>query len=80
MGYTVPAGETPIIPVILGDNDRTMAMMGALLAEGCLVPGVRPPTVPAGEARLRLSLMATHTDAHVDRLLAAMRSLRTAAT
>lgn len=75
MGYEVPAGETPIIPVVLGENDAAMQAMEALLARGCLVPGVRPPTVPAGEARLRISLMATHTDEHLERLLSAFGDL-----
>jgi 8-amino-7-oxononanoate synthase len=49
--------------------------MEALMARGLYVPGVRPPTVPAGEARLRISLMATHTDDHAARLGEAVAAL-----
>jgi 7-keto-8-aminopelargonate synthetase-like enzyme len=79
MGFQVPDGETPVIPVRLGDSATTMRWMEALAARGCYVPGVRPPTVPAGEGRLRISLMATHTDGHLDRLLDSMKAVRGAA-
>ncbi len=75
LGLATLPGESAIIPVILGDETRTMDAAAALLARGCLVPGIRPPTVPAGTARLRISLMATHTDEHVDRLLSALGEL-----
>jgi len=76
LGLSVPAGATPVIPVVLGDNATTMRWMEALVTRGCFVPGVRPPTVPAGEGRLRISLMATHTDEHVDHLLQAMKAIQ----
>jgi 8-amino-7-oxononanoate synthase len=74
-GLEVPEGETPVIPVLLGDERRAMRWMEALMARGLYVPGVRPPTVPAGEARLRISLMATHTDDHAARLGEAVAAL-----
>jgi 8-amino-7-oxononanoate synthase len=64
-------GDTHIVPVLLGDNARALAFAAALLARGVLVQAIRPPTVPPGTARLRVTPMATHTDAHVDRALAA---------
>ena len=71
LGLRVGEGEGPIIPVVLGDNAQAMRWMSELMARGCFVPGLRPPTVPEGEARLRISVMATHTPAHCDRLLEA---------
>lgn len=76
LGFAIPQGETPVIPVVLGDNGTTMRWMEALVAQGCFVPGVRPPTVPAGEGRLRISIMATHTDEQVERLVGALRGLK----
>jgi glycine C-acetyltransferase len=63
------SGDTHIVPVLIGDNARTVAFSEALLARGVLVHPIRPPTVPVGTARLRVTPMATHTDAHIDRAL-----------
>jgi 8-amino-7-oxononanoate synthase len=63
---------TPIQPVIIGSNEATLALSGALLEQGILVPAIRPPTVPAGSARLRITLSAAHTAADVTQLLNAM--------
>lgn len=71
LGLQVPDGEGPILPVPLGDNDRAMRWSRALFEEGVFVQGIRPPTVPAGTARLRLTPMATHRDEHIDAALAA---------
>jgi 8-amino-7-oxononanoate synthase len=62
-------GDTHIVPVLLGDNRLVLAFGEALLARGVLVQPIRPPTVPAGTARLRVTPMATHTAAHIDRAL-----------
>ncbi len=64
-------GDTHIVPVLVGDNRRALALAEALLARGVLAHAIRPPTVPAGTARLRLTPMATHTPMHIDRVLAA---------
>ncbi|MBS0328053.1 MAG: 8-amino-7-oxononanoate synthase [Proteobacteria bacterium] len=53
--------QTPIQPLIVGDAATAVAVSGALFARGVLVPAIRPPTVPAGTARLRISLSAAHT-------------------
>jgi 8-amino-7-oxononanoate synthase len=63
---------SPIVPVVLGDEDRALAASAALLAAGLLVPAIRPPTVPVGTSRLRVTLSAAHADEDVDRLLAAL--------
>jgi 8-amino-7-oxononanoate synthase len=62
LGFTIPPGEGPIVPVIAGDSARAMAWSRALLDRGVFVQAIRPPTVPAGTARLRVTLMATHTE------------------
>jgi len=72
LGLSVPVGTTPIQPVLIGDSHTCTQVAEALLERGLLVPAIRPPTVPAGAARLRISLSAAHTDADVDRLLGAL--------
>jgi 8-amino-7-oxononanoate synthase len=74
IGFRVP-GDTHILPVVLGDNRRTVAFAAALLAHGVLVQAIRPPTVPPGTARLRLTPMATHTRAQLDRALEAFAAV-----
>ena len=65
LGYQVSDGETPIVPVRIGPPTATMALSAALLERGVFVHGIRPPTVPVGTSRLRLTPMATHTDAQI---------------
>jgi 8-amino-7-oxononanoate synthase len=74
-GWTVPEGETPIIPVVLGSAARTMAASASLLRRGYFVGGIRPPTVPPGTSRLRVVPTAAHTDADVDGLIQAFGEL-----
>ena len=64
-----------IVPVPIGDARLTVAIGDALRARGFLVGAIRPPTVPPGSSRLRLSVSAAHTDAQVDGLLAALADL-----
>jgi 8-amino-7-oxononanoate synthase len=68
---------TPIQPVLIGDNAETVAVARALWDEGLWVPAIRPPTVPKGTARLRISLTAAHSLTDVVRLAAALRRLET---
>ena len=63
---------TAIQPLVVGDSNSTLALAAALAAQGIWVPAIRPPTVSAGTARLRVSLSAAHTGADVDALLAAL--------
>jgi 8-amino-7-oxononanoate synthase len=70
-----PGHESPIIPVVLGDEDAAIGASAALLAQGLWVPAIRPPTVAPGTARLRVTLSAVHTDAQVDELVEALRVL-----
>lgn len=66
-GVSVPEGEGPIVPVILGSSDRVMEESSRLRESGFLIPAIRPPTVPRGSARLRMSLSAAHAMEDLDR-------------
>ena len=67
--------ETAIQPLVVGDNAAVMALMEGLWHRGFWVPGIRPPTVPQGTARLRISLSAQHTPEQVAALVAALRAV-----
>ncbi len=73
LGFHVPQGSGPIVPVLLGANGDAVAAAQRLATRGILAVPIRPPTVPEGSARIRLTPMATHTDAHLDQLVAAFR-------
>ncbi len=66
---------TPIQPVIIGSNRETLAVSEALRERGIWVPAIRPPTVPKGEARLRISLSAAHAVEDVERLVQVLNEL-----
>jgi 8-amino-7-oxononanoate synthase len=68
-----PAG--PIFPIVLGSDARALAVSSALRARGIFVPAIRPPTVPEGSARLRVTLSAAHQPSDVDALAAALREV-----
>jgi 8-amino-7-oxononanoate synthase len=61
---------------VLGDEERALEAAAALLERGLLVPAIRPPTVPKGSSRLRVTLSAAHTDADVGALVSALDGLR----
>lgn len=63
---------SPIVPIILRDEARALAASRELESRGFLVTAIRPPTVPPGTARLRVTLSATHEDAQVDALITAL--------
>jgi 8-amino-7-oxononanoate synthase len=67
--------RSAIVPIVLGDADAALAAAARLESEGLLAVAIRPPTVPAGTARLRLAFSAAHADSEVDRLIAALRPL-----
>lgn len=71
VGIVTP-GQDLIIPLIIGSDRDAVAASSALLDLGILVPAIRPPTVPEGTARLRITISAAHSSEHVDRLIAAL--------
>ena len=76
-GTPVPPGSVgPIVPVLVGTAERALAASEALRDAGFHVPAIRPPTVPRGTARFRISLSASHTEAQVDALADAIERLR----
>ena len=71
-GLPLQESFTPIQPVVLGDNASTIAAAKTLESLGFLVSGIRPPTVPDGQARLRVTLTTLHEEHQVDALVAAL--------
>ncbi|HXQ24097.1 MAG TPA: 8-amino-7-oxononanoate synthase [Candidatus Acidoferrales bacterium] len=77
-GIPCRAGGTHIVPVLIGDAERTMRMSEQLLAEGVFVQGIRPPTVPPDTARLRVTVMSTHSWDDLQHAVDAFRRVFTA--
>lgn len=73
LGIAAPV-SSPIVPVLVGDDRAVMAWTAHLLEHAVFVQGIRPPTVPEGSARLRITVSADHTPEDVQRLLEAMAS------
>ena len=67
--------ETAIQPLVIGGNEDALRVSAALWDRGIWIPAIRPPTVPRGSARLRITLTAAHTPDDVDTLVAALRSV-----
>lgn len=72
---TVGGGLAPIIPVVVGDDEKVMRVSGSLQQQGWFVPAIRPPTVASGTARLRLSMSVSHTNEQVIQVLKAVAAL-----
>ena len=64
----LPTAQSPIVPVIIGEAEATLAASRLLADAGFLAAAIRPPTVPAGTARLRLTFTAQHPDEQIERL------------
>jgi 8-amino-7-oxononanoate synthase len=75
MGFDTMNSSTPIIPILIKDPLQAKAMSRRLLEQGIFVQAIRPPTVPTGKARLRLTVMAPHTQDDLDQLLNAVKVL-----
>ena len=75
-GFNTGRSDSHIVPVMLGENGRAVEVAGALCAQGFLVRAIRPPTVPEGTARLRLSLRSSLSTQTLDRLVDTMTSVR----
>jgi 8-amino-7-oxononanoate synthase len=75
LGFNVWTSQTPIIPVVVGDMRTCFRFWKDLLEEGVFVNAVVPPAVPAGQALMRTSYMATHSDEELQRILEAFRKI-----
>lgn len=73
LGFTVAGGETQIIPLLVGDALRTMEMSSLLLEEGVFIQGIRPPSVPEGTSRLRITVTAAHSQGELAFALEALQ-------
>lgn len=73
--WQLMASETPIQPLLVGGNDAALTLSEGLRARGIWVPAIRPPTVPSGTARLRITLSASHTADDVAHLIEALHDL-----
>lgn len=69
------AGDSHIVPLIIGDDDRTVEISEKLKTSGFFVPSIRPPTVPAGTSRLRFSLTATMTESEIGLIFSSLNDL-----
>jgi 8-amino-7-oxononanoate synthase len=69
LGYSLGTSQSQILPLMIGDATQCMKLSEDLLQRGVFAQGIRPPTVPAGTSRLRITLMATHTREHIEEAL-----------
>jgi 8-amino-7-oxononanoate synthase len=73
--WALMPSDTPIQPLMVGGNEAALSLSDALLERGILIPAIRPPTVPKGQARLRISLSAAHEMSDLDRLGEALHDI-----
>jgi glycine C-acetyltransferase/8-amino-7-oxononanoate synthase len=76
LGFDIMGSETQIVPVYTGSLSATMKTSEFLFKNGVFAPGIRPPTVAKNRCRIRLSLMATHTDEHIEKTIDVFRRLK----
>lgn len=76
LGYSLMPSETPIQPILVGGDTAALTLSHALEQQGYLISAIRPPTVPDGSARLRVTLSAAHTQEHVAGLLTALKEVK----
>lgn len=77
LGLQLMDSPTPIQPLLIGDSERALQLSAGLRRRGIMITAIRPPTVPRGTARLRVTLSAAHSEADVDRLLEALQQALT---
>jgi glycine C-acetyltransferase len=75
LGYSLGTSWSQILPLMIGDATRCMKLSEDLLQRGVFAQGIRPPTVPVGTSRLRITLMATHTPAQIDQALTVFKEV-----
>ena len=77
-GIRTTASETPIVPIVIGDSARALMMSRQLLENGIYATAIRPPTVPQGAARIRTTVMASHSEADIEQALESFRKMKQA--
>jgi 8-amino-7-oxononanoate synthase len=75
LGYSLANGQSQIMPLMVGDANECMRLSERLIGRGIFAQGIRPPTVPPGTARLRITVMATHAGEHLQRALGAFEKI-----
>jgi 8-amino-7-oxononanoate synthase len=75
LAYSLGNSQSQILPLIVGDATQCMRLSRDLLDRGIFAHGIRPPTVPQGTSRLRITLMATHTREHIDQALSVFKEI-----
>lgn len=75
LGFTLMDSATPIQPLLIGADQQALALSQQLREQGFLITAIRPPTVPDGQARLRITLSAAHEESDVDALLVALEKV-----
>jgi 8-amino-7-oxononanoate synthase len=76
LGLRLAPSDSPIQPLLLGSESAALGASAALRESGIFVPAIRPPTVPAGTSRIRITFSAAHTDSDLDQLLESLAGLR----
>jgi 8-amino-7-oxononanoate synthase len=76
LGYALANSQSQIMPLMVGDADKCMRLSGRLLGRGIFAQGIRPPTVPPGTSRLRITIMATHRSEQLDATLNVFKELK----
>ncbi len=77
LGFNTLESETPIIPILVGSSKKALSFSKHLLEKKILVSAIRPPTVPKGSARLRITVTARHTRGHIDDLITQLENIGT---
>jgi 7-keto-8-aminopelargonate synthetase-like enzyme len=76
IGFSLNETQSPILPLIIGAADECMRFSEELLERGVFAQGIRPPTVPPGTSRLRITVMATHARENIDRAVEAFKEVK----
>ena len=73
LGFTLSPSVSPIMPILIGNPEIALSFAEHLLTEGLYAPAIRPPTVPAGTSRIRVTVTSEHTPSHIDQALASFQ-------
>ncbi len=76
LGIDTGASETPVIPLMIGDTEKTLTLSNRIFDEGIYATAIRPPTVPEGSARIRTTVTAAHSDDDIDKALDVFKKLK----